>query len=112
MPSGVYNRTAWHVERCKSGKTFLPINHAAFDALTPEARYWAGFLMADGCLSLAKRRRKNGKIVFYKLVSVQLKVTDCSHLFKLRRFLHSGHKITVCHYKTGFGWTTQARFAF
>ena len=91
---------------------FLPINHAAFDDLTPDARYWVGFLMADGCLTLAKRVRKNGKIMFYKMIALSLSAKDKAHVKRFREFLKSKHKITVYTYDTSFGRTTQARLAF
>ncbi len=28
----------------------LPVNHAAFDVLTPAAAYWLGYLITDGCV--------------------------------------------------------------
>jgi len=92
--------------------TFLPIDHEAFDSLTSEARYWVGFLMADGCLTLAKRTRKSGKTVFYKMIALNLSVKDVTHIRRFREFLKSKHKITVYTYNTNFGRTTQARFAF
>ena len=92
--------------------TFLPIDHAAFGTLTPEARYWTGFLMADGCLTLAKRTRKSGKTVFYKMIALCLNIKDRAHVKRFRKFLKSKHKITVFSYRSAFCWTTQARFAF
>ena len=92
--------------------SFIPIDHAAFDRLTPDARYWVGFLMADGCLTLAKRVRKNGKTVFYKMIALSLSAKDKAHVKRFREFLKSKHKITVYTYDTSFGRTTQARLAF
>ena len=93
-------------------KASLYINHEAFDELTPEARYWIGYLAADGCLTYAKRKRKSGKIALYPMVSVTCCVRNKHHLESFRRFLKSGHKITVYTYETSFGITTQAKFAF
>ena len=67
--------------------------------------------MADGCLSLEKRIRKSGKIVFYKFVSINVNIRDLDHLNNLKSFLKSEHKVTVLTYATSFGITTQARFA-
>ena len=90
---------------------WIPFDHTVFDALTPEARYWIGFLLADGCLTLAKRKRKNGKTVFYKMVAVSLMHSDIGHLKKLRTFLKSEHRITEFHYIGGFGRAYETRFA-
>ena len=68
--------------------------------------------MADGCLTLAKRTRKNGKIVFYKMVALSLSAKDKAHVKRFREFLKSKHKITVYTYNASFGRTTQARLAF
>jgi hypothetical protein len=43
--------------------------------LTPEARYWLGFLMADGCV------QDNGRI------SITLQVTDRAHLSQFQTFV-------------------------
>ncbi len=62
-------------------------NESAFDTLTEESEYWLGFLMADGCVSIDREGNR-------KRLLVQLKKEDESHLYKLKSFLCSEHRIT------------------
>ncbi len=66
-----------------------PLNHAAFAEVTPESAYWAGFLMADGCV----HRPQQGQA----RIGVDLAVRDRDHLEKLRIFLGSGRTISMVH---------------
>lgn len=52
-----------------------PLWDEAFSTITPESAYWAGFLMADGCVLDASK------------IQVGLARVDRGHLVKLRRFL-------------------------
>ena len=52
-----------------------PLRENAFSELTPEATYWVGFLMADGCIGT------NGSI------RISLKTTDRGHLDKFMAFV-------------------------
>lgn len=72
------------------------VNDAAFDVLTPEALYWAGFIWADGCLhqDVIKRPRKNPATAGSPALCLGLSVVDRKHLEKLRDFLGSTHKIS------------------
>ena len=54
-----------------------PVRNEAFARLTPEASYWVGFLMADGCVL------DESKVV------INLQRSDVGHLEKLRRFIGS-----------------------
>lgn len=62
-------------------------NKNAFDSLTEEAAYWAGFLMADGCITEGCGGTK--------VVAVGLKASDKLHLQKLKKFLQSTHPVTI-----------------
>lgn len=64
-----------------------PLNHAAFSEITEESAYWAGFLMADGCVYHPKDRGAT--------LSVGLAVVDLEHVEKLKAFLGSGKKVSV-----------------
>jgi hypothetical protein len=88
------------------------INHDAFSELTPEALYWIGFMLADGCVRLEKRVFKTGTIKYYKSVSIALAVRDIEQLRRLKDFLQSGHKITEYLNKGTFGAYTQCRLSF
>lgn len=66
--------------------THCTLNAGAFDVLTPEALYWIGFLFADGCV----HHHKGGGAPALK---VGLADKDAGHLYKLRDFLGSTHKV-------------------
>lgn len=67
------------------------VNETAFDESIPDALYWAGFLMADGCISATERFK--GKSARAEIHLVQAAV-DIGHVEKFRKFLGSTHKIT------------------
>lgn len=62
-------------------RRLLSLDEHAFDIVTPEAAYWAGFLFADGC-------------VCGSYFAVELAAQDRAHLELFRSFLGSAHKIT------------------
>lgn len=55
------------------------INHSAFDELTDESAYWAGMLMADGCIYHAPPRVPE--------IRLELSDKDKAHVERFRRFL-------------------------
>lgn len=61
------------------------LNENAFDILTPESAYWAGFLMADGNIFYQKGCKAK--------LSLGLSAKDRVHVEKFRSFLGSSHKI-------------------
>lgn len=71
--------------RHSRSRRILPLNESAFDTITEESAYWAGFLMADGCISDTDRSTPK--------VSVRLAVKDRVHLEAFRDFLGSKHAI-------------------
>jgi hypothetical protein len=61
-----------------------PLNENAFgDLANAEARYWIGFLLADGCIRHMPDQEP--------MISVSLKAGDIDHLTKLAEFLGSYH---------------------
>lgn len=66
----------------------LFINHNAFDDLTPEAAYWAGYLAADGCLRSYTEKRKNAEISAYA------QERDVCLLREFKTWLGSEHALT------------------
>ncbi len=69
-------------ERASVGKRKYSLNHAAFDDPGPDARYWIGYLMADGNVF------ENGRGRLITLLS-----DDIEHIDKFRSFLKSSHPI-------------------
>lgn len=65
----------------------LGINENSFSSYTKESAYWAGFLAADGNL----RINNSGS----KCVRVYLSKTDYNHLLKFKKFLSSGHLVSI-----------------
>jgi hypothetical protein len=72
------------------------LNEAAFDnaAQNPEAQYWIGFLLGDGCLMkhVSKVKGRNKKKVQYCTV-LSLTQSDSGHLISFRDFLGSNQPI-------------------
>jgi hypothetical protein len=60
------------------------LNEYAFDKLTPEAKYWIGFLVADGNVSIKKG---------VYIIALHLHDTDKDHIEKFRSFVGSAHKL-------------------
>jgi len=60
-------------------------NKNAFDSITEESAYWAGFLMADGCIA----SNNSGT----KVIALSIKDSDSRHVEKFKRFLGCSHPI-------------------
>lgn len=74
------------VDSCKK----YTLNENAFNILTEDAAYWLGFLMADGCVSLAhSNERKSDRVI------LGLQEKDKEHLFKYKLFLGSSHPVKI-----------------
>ena len=56
----------------------------AFDTITEESAYWAGFMMTDGCVSC-------GKGQYNPTIILQLQKRDAEHIYKFREFLKAEH---------------------
>ena len=63
--------------RKKPGRHHLNLEAFA-EPLSPEAKYWVGFLLADGCVS------SNGN---YDYIGLGLKFSDVEHVRKFARFV-------------------------
>lgn len=64
------------------------LDESAFDEVTGESAYWAGFLLADGCVSAcAEKGRRRHSII------VALKTSDAAHVGAFRAFLRSDQPI-------------------
>lgn len=79
------------------------INEGAFSVMTPDAAYWVGFLMADGCITNGDRR-----------VSLFLAERDKAHIEAFRQFLGSEHMVRplVCRSPISKDVSRQVCFAF
>lgn len=62
-------------------------NPHAFRELTPEAEYWLGFLITDGCIVGGEDR-----------LHINLAARNAPHLEKLRSFLQSTHPVKITNY--------------
>ena len=70
------------------GAVPFPLRHDAFDALTPEAAYWCGFLFTDGTIAHRGKQTRSPQI------ALVLQKRDRGHIEKFRDFLGSDHAIT------------------
>ncbi len=71
------------------GRKKYTVNHNAFDELTPEARYWAGFFLADGCVIDRGIDRGHTPVI-----QLMLQERDIAHVEKFRTFLGTDAKIS------------------
>jgi len=85
-------------------KRTLSLNESAFDELTPEARYWIGFLFADGTI----RREKNNS----DKIRLVLSSIDILHVEKFKRFVGAQHKISSYSSKNAAIDTGLSEFCF
>lgn len=65
------------------------VNESAFESASPEAKYFAGLLFADGCIS---DRKASGK---GKTVMLSLSGADGEHVKQFAKFVESSHPITT-----------------
>jgi hypothetical protein len=86
--SGILHRRGIQMRTQSESHRRLPLNEDAFVPVTEHSAYWAGFLMADGC-------------VFGNAVAIVLSPIDVRHLEKFRDFLGSGHQISWVKEKPG-----------
>jgi hypothetical protein len=83
-------RRAGFEVRSEKGVHF-PSRSDAFDVLTPEAAYWAGMLMADGCISESKKTQWNCQP---QLILV-LNREDEHHITRFQQFIGATqHKVS------------------
>jgi hypothetical protein len=78
-----------YTDVCHKGKPILPLNESAFSDPhnNPEAAYWIGFLMADGCVSMPTYFSNTLHLI------LQISNRDALHLDNFKKFLGSGHSI-------------------
>jgi hypothetical protein len=80
------------------------LDESVFDEpLTPEARYWLGLLLADGCV-----HEKKGQYKIYHNLVLGLKASDAFHIEKFRCFLKSSANIHISSFTTNFGPSSMA----
>lgn len=58
------------------------LDHSSFKILNSEAKYWIGFIMADGSVSTEEN-----------MLSIQLQLSDYNHLEKFRKFISGNNKV-------------------
>lgn len=73
------------------------LNEGAFDEITPEAAYWIGFLIADGCVYKPTTQQCSWRL------SLALKSTDRPHVEAFASFLGTNKPLQVAHYGQGIG---------
>jgi len=81
---GILSRRGVPRRTRRGAQKHLPLKETAFSSPTPEALYWAGFLMADGS-------------IFGNTLALTLSDKDSAHVSAFRVFLGSGHALTKIH---------------
>ena len=99
---GILRRRGVQMRTNREAQTRLPLNHEAFDILTPEAAYWCGFIAADGAIC-----QRSGAAE----VAIVLACKDEGHLRKFRDFLGSAHALTPVASAGYQGSTGSVRFS-
>ena len=94
--TGRYGRWQFYLKGHKDNpRRLVPSNEGAFSELTEESAYWAGFLMADGCVGIPR--------VGSPSVSINLMLADRPHLVAFRTFLGATNGITTVPPKSDSG---------
>lgn len=79
-----------HVDsRYVTSKRVCSLDEAAFDRVTEASAYWAGFLMADGCIWIDPRRKVSPR------VQLVLAAQDADHVRAFQAFMRSTHAVRV-----------------
>lgn len=82
---GIVRRRGIRMRSNSEAHRHIDVNQASFAKSTPEALYWAGFMMADGT------------IIAGNTIAIVLSAKDEAHLLSFRKFLASEHKLTNIH---------------
>lgn len=91
----IKERGALVTQRAGGGRPFeYEVNHSAFNQVTDASAYWAGFIMADGCIT------DDGQIV------VTLSDKDENHLNKLAEFMGT---VRPLYYPSSNGYSSTSR---
>ncbi len=91
-----------------SGKRKYTLDESVFsDPLTDEAKYWIGFLMADGCVHLPSRGRNSSKVI-----SLILQKQDQNQIIKLIKFFKTNKGFRENPAKEFDGYMSQPQIQF
>lgn len=77
-----------NIQRVKAGNINRKskLNHLSFDKMDSEEKcYWAGFILADGCVYTSDKYRNS--------LTIGLSVKDIGHIIKFRDFIGTDNKI-------------------
>lgn len=64
-------------------------NKYAFDILSPSAKYWVGFIFADGHIGTYIKGKGN------PVIRIEIAIQDINHLVKYKEFVNSSHKLSI-----------------
>ena len=77
-------RMGIEIRNMSNAKRKYTLNQKSFNKITPQAAYWAGMLMADGCISSGGKRHPEVNII-----SIELQKRDKQHIQKFLNFIKS-----------------------
>lgn len=83
---GILKRRNITIRSAREAQIRCELDESAFDVITPESAYWAGFLFADGCLF-----HRSGS----PSLTLRLSAIDAAHVSKFQKFLKSTHKLII-----------------
>lgn len=86
---GVLHRNGIICQKTLNNGRMYPLDETVFSEDTEDAMYWAGFLMADGCLHTLKNKKHR------KYVKVSLDQKDKNHLNKFQQFLKTQRPLSI-----------------
>lgn len=85
---GVLRRHKITIRSKSEGHHAFKVNESAFSSTEEPSAYWAGFLMADGCISIP-----DGPKTWQPAVILQLAEKDKNHLEAYKAFIEAEHSI-------------------
>lgn len=82
------------LSRPRCGVRQYQLDESAFERDTPESRYWIGFILADGCVSLGQRKGQ---------ITITLCAADAAHIASFCRFVASDCPVRTRRFASNYG---------
>ena len=90
-------RRRTRIRSASEAHRLYPLDESVFDTITEESAYWAGFIMADGCVHRGRQT----------VVRIGLSAVDSGHLEKFRAFMKTTRQLEIRERNEGRkGWSS------